>query len=320
MGITSLLKFLHDRFVNCKLSHFKGKTIGVDAYVWLHKSVYCNNMELAINPNSKAYVSFFFSLVKKFLKHNIKLVVVFDGGKLPLKAKEEGARMFSRDQKRNAALAHLKNGDLDKYKSLYTSSIDITPEMTIPIINNLKELGIEYIIAPYESDAELAYLASINYIDVVCTEDSDLIAYGCPNVIYKFDYKTESVQLISIESVLAKFRDYDQLLEFCVLTGCDYFKAEGISINKAHAIIKKYTTFKTCIFKDKDKYVNSFYRAKNMFLHQVIYCPNDKICKNLKPFEAPQEEPEIYGSLLDQGLIRKIQELEINPVSLKPFS
>ena len=36
--------------------------------------------------------------------------------------------------------------------------------------------------APYEADAQMAYLALNALVDVVITEDSDLLTYGCPRV------------------------------------------------------------------------------------------------------------------------------------------
>jgi 5'-3' exonuclease len=42
--------------------------------------------------------------------------------------------------------------------------------------------GVKYIVAPYESDAQLAYLTHNGYIDLVITEDSDLLVYGCNKV------------------------------------------------------------------------------------------------------------------------------------------
>ena len=45
---------------------------------------------------------------------------------------------------------------------------------------------IEFVVAPYEADAQLAYLSSLEPekggIMAVITEDSDLIAYGCKAV------------------------------------------------------------------------------------------------------------------------------------------
>lgn len=50
----------------------------------------------------------------------------------------------------------------------------------------LRSENIEFVVAPYEADAQLAYLSSLEVekggITAVITEDSDLIAYGCKAV------------------------------------------------------------------------------------------------------------------------------------------
>lgn len=50
----------------------------------------------------------------------------------------------------------------------------------------LKSENIEFVVAPYEADAQLAYLSNLkeekNGIVAVISEDSDLLAYGCPAV------------------------------------------------------------------------------------------------------------------------------------------
>jgi exonuclease-1 len=38
-------------------------------------------------------------------------------------------------------------------------------------------------VAPYEADAQLAFLSLGGYVDCIITEDSDLLAYGCSKVI-----------------------------------------------------------------------------------------------------------------------------------------
>ena len=45
-------------------------------------------------------------------------------------------------------------------------------------------------VAPYEADAQLAYLSISKIVDVVITEDSDLLAFGAPRILYKVDYST----------------------------------------------------------------------------------------------------------------------------------
>lgn len=58
-------------------------------------------------------------------------------------------------------------------------------------------------VAPYEADAQLAYLSGLEAVKggvvAVISEDSDLIAYGCPAVrsFTKFCYKIQ-IQLFCI--------------------------------------------------------------------------------------------------------------------------
>lgn len=43
-------------------------------------------------------------------------------------------------------------------------------------------MGIDVIVAPYEADAQLAYLNTTQIADYVITEDSDLVLFGCHHV------------------------------------------------------------------------------------------------------------------------------------------
>lgn len=42
--------------------------------------------------------------------------------------------------------------------------------------------GVDCIVAPYEADAQLAYLTKSGFAQAVITEDSDLLAFGCKKV------------------------------------------------------------------------------------------------------------------------------------------
>ena len=40
----------------------------------------------------------------------------------------------------------------------------------------------ECIVAPYEADSQLAYLSKEQIVDLIITEDSDLLVFGCRKV------------------------------------------------------------------------------------------------------------------------------------------
>ena len=42
--------------------------------------------------------------------------------------------------------------------------------------------GVDCIVAPYEADAQLAYLNRIGVAQIIITEDSDLLLFGCERV------------------------------------------------------------------------------------------------------------------------------------------
>lgn len=64
---------------------------------------------------------------------------------------------------------------------------------TVPYVSDwifhlqiLRSENIEFVVAPYEADAQLAYLSTLKAeeggIAAVISEDSDLLAYSCPAV------------------------------------------------------------------------------------------------------------------------------------------
>lgn len=46
----------------------------------------------------------------------------------------------------------------------------------------LKQENVSYVVAPYEADAQMTFLAISKQVEAVITEDSDLIPFGCPRV------------------------------------------------------------------------------------------------------------------------------------------
>lgn len=62
----------------------------------------------------------------------------------------------------------LENGDEAGFKKL-VDSIDITPDIAYRLIVELKKRNIQFIVAPYEADAQLAYLSREGIADVIIT-------------------------------------------------------------------------------------------------------------------------------------------------------
>ena len=62
-------------------------------------------------------------------------------------------------------------------------------------IQELKRRKVDYVVSPYESDAQLAFLYQQKIVDVVITEDSDLLAYGVEKVLFKMDPQGNGIEI-----------------------------------------------------------------------------------------------------------------------------
>jgi exonuclease-1 len=291
MGIENLLRVLNSITISKNISDYKGKRIAIDAYCWLHKSVF-NITDIIENPNSEKFLNYLIRKLKQLLDNKIIPVMVFDGDRLPMKKFEEDDRAKRRSDVVRQSHELLQKGQYDLAKQKMMEGYDVNPYMAFKFIKVLKKLNIEYIVAPYEADAQLAYLARIGYVDLVYTEDSDLIALGCQKVILKLDndgrcHEINIKDLAKVKELDFTLFNHDKFLFFCILSGCDYFKVKGIGHKKAYQFIKDYNgDYLNCIrsLKLNPKYYNNlplkpeetFEKAFLTFKFQVVYCPKEK--------------------------------------------
>ncbi|EMS51783.1 Exonuclease 1 [Triticum urartu] len=209
MGIPNLLRFMKPFIEPVHIKKYAGQRVGIDAYSWLHKGAYSCSMELCMSPRSagaRRYISYFMHHVNLLRHHKVVPVVVFDGGSMPCKS----ATDEDRHKKRELSLVLGK----EKLEQGNTAA-------AIDLFRILKTENVEFVVAPYEADAQLAYLATLDAdqggIAAVITEDSDLIAYGCTAIIFKMDrfgngeeFRMEKT-LKTVKDGLC-FQDFDQNL------------------------------------------------------------------------------------------------------------
>ena len=349
MGISNLLKILESIQTSRHLSYYKGKRVAVDGYCWLHKSIYLLTEQIFHNPHSKRYLKYLNKRVDQLLRFNIKPIIVFDGDKLQMKKIEEEERQKRRNEVTMESLKLIRKGMEKEAQSKRLEGIDINPHMAYEFIKLLKQKGVEYYVAPYEADIQLAYLDKINYVDCVITEDSDLLALGCKKVLYKLDLDTNIGFEIEIKNLpkCSKYDfgnfDSDKFLTFCILSGCDYFKVKGVGANNAYKVITSSSSYKKCIMnicdnynkknKDKEKLdyddlIEKFEKAFLTFRYQVIYCPIEKklryysdIKKSKYKFAAKYlDNLDFLGTTdVEEDIVIKTTFGEIDPITHLPF-
>ena len=100
----------------------------------------------------------------------------------------EKDRFDSKLKNRLAAEDADKRGDVESARKFYSRCLVLRQKMVDLFMDVLKELEIEFVVAPYEADAQMAYMVKVGIADFAISEDSDLIAYGCPKVMMKLDF------------------------------------------------------------------------------------------------------------------------------------
>lgn len=186
------------------------------------------------------------------------ILVVFDGETPPVK-KEEACR------RRDIRREHVRQRDapLDPNQSDFRAAEEARVKanrragagkhfgpIVLGLIDSLKEANIAYVVAPYEADGQLSYLSKMGYIDLIISEDSDLIAHGAKNVLYNyisgngFPDEGKLLQFQDLGEVPGKFdlSDFNPtmmaILFVCV--GCDYCeKLKGIGLGTAAKIVRE---------------------------------------------------------------------------------
>ncbi|KAG6917114.1 hypothetical protein DXG01_003780 [Tephrocybe rancida] len=341
MGITGLLPALKSIQVTKPLKEFAGQRIAVDAYVWLHRGVNTCATELATGKPTHKYVDYAMRHVRLLRHNNIEPYIVFDGGPLPAKKGTEDERQKRRDEARLRGDALAAAGKHSQARDHYLKSIDVSPRMAFQLIKALRAESVAYVVAPYEADAQLAYLERVGIVDAILTEDSDLLVFGCQNVLFKLDAVASTVVSISrkdfgsvcspASDVISLFGWTDiQFRAMAILSGCDYLPSiHGIGLKTACSLLRKHKTVEHLVnmlqLEGKKTvprtYMRDFNLADKCFQHQRVYCPLAEKLVYLTEVDADwTEEEEAYiGGDLDASLAKQLAMGDVCPISLLPI-
>ncbi|KAK4786634.1 hypothetical protein SAY86_010467 [Trapa natans] len=350
MGIQGLLPELKSIMQPIHIKELEGCSVAVDTYSWLHKGALSCCKELCKGLPTNRHVDYCMHKVNLLRHYGVKPILVFDGGFLPMKIEQENKRARSRKENLARAIEHELNGNSYASYEFYKKAVDISPSIAHQLIQVLKKENIYYVVAPYEADAQMTFLALTKQVDAVITEDSDLIPFGCPRIIYKMDKYGQGVEFRY--SNLHQNRDMSftgfskqMVLEMCILSGCDYLQSmPGMGLKKAHQLIKKFKTYDKVIKHLKynttsvpPDYEEMFRKAVLTFHHQRVY---DPLCETIVHLsDVPDhldDDLDFLGpypffsfpnaslcisifTLIPQHVAKRIAEGDLDPITKIPF-
>lgn len=268
------------------------------------------------------------------VKFGIVVIMVIDGDALPSKDDENTQRRKDRDMAFEKALAAEKAQDCRTARRLYAQSCSVTHEMRHALIQRCNETGVAFIVAPFEADAQMARLAQTGIVDLVITEDSDILVYGCPRALFKVDFATYQGQEIQLmknlgDNITHSFRNWthDMFVFMCIIVGCDYCKGiPGIGIKLAHKIVRVHRTpskiFNALRVANRmpPDFEEKFFIAFRTFRHQRVFCPSKQQIETLWPITGVNDyhhgsvnEWSFLGDFIEPHIARGIANGTLHP-------
>jgi exonuclease-1 len=252
MGIKGLKQFIRSKFPSCiipsHISHWNSKKVAIDLlpYLYKYKTTYGDLWRNGLCT--------FLSI---FIKHNVHATMIMDGPNIyKEKDEEKERRKESRNKikiKREQLERDVKQYEIDKtvtplllsvsenestHKNLLLSTpmdsvnvesvyqyieklknqmVIITPH-DISIVQELcTSLGITFYYSCQEAESFCSYLCKTGQVDACVTEDTDVLAYGCPHWISSLSHDGMCSE-IHLDQVLEDMKlSYDKFIDFCIL-------------------------------------------------------------------------------------------------------
>lgn len=222
-----------------------------------------------------SHLSGMFYRTIRMITNGLKPVYVFDGKPPDMKSGELEKRT-QRRKETEASLAQAKEkGDAEEVDKFTRRMVKVTSQHNEDCKELLKLMGVPFVQAPCEAEAQCAAMCKAGKVFATGTEDMDALTFGTPVLLRHLSYseaRKMPIREVSLPEVLRGLEfTMDQFIDLCILLGCDYCDSiRGIGPKKAFELIKEHKSIeKILTVLDKSKFHVPpewpFARARELF-------------------------------------------------------
>lgn len=206
-----------------------------------------------------------FTRTAHLMQEGIRLVFVFDGKPPALKEQEQQRRRALKEEAQTKYEEAQQAEDVDAMRKYSARLTRLTPEMVGEAQQLLSAMGIPYVTAPSEAEAQAAHMVSKGDCYAVATQDADVFMFGALRVVRNLSilgkrkkantlsYTSVKPERISLSGLLNDLGiDREQFIALCMLVGTDYNSGgiKGIGPKKALKLVKKYGDDRESLFSE----------------------------------------------------------------------
>lgn len=261
--------------------------------------------------------------------------IVFDGDYLPSKAATEVERARKREESRKAGLEMYRLNKPSQAHLELQKAVDVNPEMARQLIEELKKIGVQYVVAPYEADAQLVYLERQGTTQGTLSEDSDLLVFGAKRLLTKLDQYGDCIEINRAdftacrEISLVGWTDAD-FRRMAIMSGCDYLASiNRMGLKSAYRLVRKYKTIEKIVrmlqfdgqYSVPTGYLEAFYKAELTFLHQRVFCPLKNEIVMMTEFESGAQPVDFsfIGEEVTRDVAIGVAKGDLDPMTKTPI-
>lgn len=290
MGVKNLMKWIEkyapSAIKKLPQQQLLGRTIAIDASMQIYQflvAIRHNGSNLVdAEGNTTSHLSGLLSRTMAFLAAGIKPVYVFDGKPPEMKSGELQKRSERRQEAEKSLEEALEKGDQEEIERFSRRTVHLDPQHVEECKKLLTLMGIPFVQAPCEAEAECAALCRSKIADATATEDMDALAHATPILIrhltnHKKNADDDCVIEINYNQLLEESGlTREEFIDFCILCGCDYCDSiKNIGSTRAYELIKEYHSIEEILKNlDTEKYPlpeNFDYQsARELFLNHEV--------------------------------------------------
>ncbi|EXJ78001.1 flap endonuclease 1 [Capronia epimyces CBS 606.96] len=248
----------------------------------------------------------------RMVDNGIKPLYVFDGAPPKLKSGELAKRFARKHEASEQHEEAKETGTAEEVEKFSRRTVRVTREHNEECRKLLKLMGIPYIIAPTEAEAQCAVLARAGKVYAAASEDMDTLCFNTPILLRHLTFseqRKEPIQEIHLDKALEGLgMDRTQFIDMCILLGCDYVDPiPKIGPNTALKLIREHGSLEKVVeFIENDpkkRYTLPedwpYKDARELFIRPDVRSAEDPEC-DFK-WEAPDVEGLVKFLVNDKG-------------------